>query len=117
GVVDEDVQLGLARRDFVGQALALRLRGEISRQRDALADLGELYRHLVAHVGLARRDVDPRTRLDHAARNHQADAARTAGHDCRLAVDREEVAGHGRRRYLPIGRGPRRVPTGYGIPR
>src|SRR5438128_502073 len=62
-----------------------------SRQGDARACLRELRGHPVAHVGLAGGDVDLGAGLDEAARDHEPDAARAAGHQSRLARDGEQV--------------------------
>src|SRR5213079_1683584 len=60
-------------------------------------------RDLVAHLGLARGDVDLGAGLDEAARDHEPDAARAAGHEGDLAVDGEEV--RHRRHHAAAARG------------
>ena len=76
---------------LVRQAAALRLGGEVGRDRDAGALLRELGGHLLAHLGLARRDVDRHAGVDEALGDHRADAAAPAGDECGLAGDVEEV--------------------------
>ncbi len=96
GVVDEDVQRRLTLGERVGEATALGLGGEVSRQRHAGADLGELGGDLLAHRRLARRDVDPGAGLDHPPGDHQADATTAAGDERGLPLDREQIVdGHG----------------------
>src|ERR1700735_596045 len=58
--------------------------------------LRQLRRGPVALRGLARRDVDPRALRKKAPRNHLADAARTAGHQRRAALEREQISHHWR---------------------
>ena len=63
---------------------------EIGRQRNAAPDRRQLLGHRIADLGGARTDVDGGAGLDIAAGNHQADAARAAGHEGDLATDRKE---------------------------
>lgn len=78
-VVDEHVQLGLARRELLGEALAFRERGEVRGQRDGRvrAHAGqrvELGAGGCAGFGVARGDVDLGA-VDHEGfRDHAADA-------------------------------------------
>ncbi len=60
--------------DLGGQRTATFLGREVRLERDALTDLGELRRGLLAGRVLAGRDVDLGPRLDEARRDHLADA-------------------------------------------
>ena len=85
-------------RELVGERAALGLAAEsppAARRRCRASRAPPRPRSHV--LGLARRDVDARAALDEAARDHQADAARAAGHERHLALDREEL----RRLHVP----------------
>src|SRR3984957_21274973 len=60
-------------------------RGDVAGNRDAVAELRELVSGRRDVVGLARGDDHSRAGLDEAARDHQADPARAAGHGRGLA--------------------------------
>ena len=91
GVVDEDMERRLLLRDLLGELAGAGFGADVGRCRDARAALRELGRDPIADVLLARRDVDFGARLDEAARDHQADAPRAAGHEGGLSCDREQV--------------------------
>jgi hypothetical protein len=94
GVVHEDVQRRLAVADLAGQAPALVLAGQVGGQAGARAELRQLGRHLVAHLGLARGHVDVGAGLDEPAGDHQPDAPGAPGDERGLAFDGEQVCGH-----------------------
>ena len=95
-VVDEDVQRGLARGELGGERSAARPR---CRSRAGSATHSPFFESSaatrVADVLLARRDVDLRAGLDEAVGDHEADAARAAGHERDLAADVEKVRHRG----------------------
>ena len=91
GVVHEDVQLALARRDLAGQPDAGRLVGQVGRQAHARADLRELGGDLVAHLALAGRDVDLGPGLHVSSGDHRSDSPAPAGHEGGLAGDAEQI--------------------------
>ncbi len=102
GVVDQNVEGVLPRRQLVGQPPALGLGGQVGRNPDAGALLGELGRDLRHHVGLAGRDVDLDAGIDEALGDHLADAAGATGDQRRLPGNVEEVRG-GHRPIVPAG--------------
>ena len=79
GVVDQDVQVRLARRVGRHEAADAGLGGHVGGQRLARAQCRQLGGGGVARRGLARRDVDAGARPQEAGRDHAADAARATG--------------------------------------
>src|SRR5579871_6295995 len=64
GVVDQDVEVGLALINLVGEGLAAGEARNVLRQRDAGSELGELPRRCVTGVRFTRRDIDLRPALN-----------------------------------------------------
>ena len=75
GVVDEDVQVFLARQIGGHQAVHAYLGRHIGRQRHTVPQGREFRRCGITHRRFARRDVDPRTRLQVTLGDHSANAA------------------------------------------
>ena len=94
GVVDEDVQLRLARAVGRGQCAGAFQGGHVGRQRDAGPQRRQFGRGLVARGRLAGRNVDARAGLEEAGSDHASDTARTAGDQGRAALQGKEVV-HG----------------------
>ena len=95
-VVDEDAQLVFVRRISIDQRLHAVHGGHVGGQRNAVAQLRQLARRLVAGLGLARRDVHARALAHKAFGDHAADTARTTGDKSRAALERKHLLGiHG----------------------
>ncbi len=95
-IVDQEIELGFARLDVVGQRLHFVHLPQIVRHGNAGAEFRKLLRRARAGIRLARGDVDLHPVLHEPARDHQADAARSAGYQRRLAADVEKLRGHGK---------------------
>ncbi len=85
---------GKRSRDGGGERLRALRRRDVAGDRVAVAQRRQLLAGRLDVVDLARRDDHTRARAHEAVRDHQADAARAAGHEGGLAGDVEQVA-HG----------------------
>src|ERR1019366_8301132 len=92
GVVDENVQMVLARANFIRETLALGFGRQIRGQRRARSARGEFFGQRVTDVRFTRRNIYLGTRLDESSRDHLTDAAASAGYQYHLAIDVKERA-------------------------
>ena len=118
GVVHQDVELVLFRRQAGGKGLDAAHLREVGRQGDAgpAIGLGQALGGGVADVRLARGDVDLGARCQEARSDHLADAARTAGDQGDLAPDGKDIVEAHGHVSLP-GMRPGRIPPGQMSPR
>src|SRR5262249_8572932 len=87
GIVDENIELWLARLYFVREEFTSRGRRKVGRDRRTLADFGQPECSFVDYLFLARRDIYAGAGFEVSASDHESDAARSAGHQRDFALD------------------------------
>ena len=91
GVVNEDVEMVLARGDLVSESSTLGFARQVGRNRDTGAVVRELLRAAASpDFGLTRRDVHRGAGVDEAPRDHLANTATSAGYQYDLARNVKE---------------------------